>query len=141
MPRKIGGSGGQRPFRVGEALRHVLAEVFEKGEVRDPGLGGLPVTVTEVRMDAALRHATVFILPFGGGDAGPVLAALERARPFLRRRLADAVRLKHVPDLVFRADPSFDAAAHVDSLLRTPDVSRDLVGPGGDPGSEPADGT
>ncbi|TVR95388.1 MAG: 30S ribosome-binding factor RbfA [Rhodospirillales bacterium] len=140
MPLKGGGTAGQRPFRVGEAVRHVLADLFEKGEVRDPGLGNLPVTVTEVRMDAALRHATVYVFPLGGGDTAPVLAALERARPYLRRRLAAAFPFKRVPELQFRADQSFDEAQHIESLLRDPGVARDLSARKRDADAEDGDG-
>jgi ribosome-binding factor A len=116
----------QRQLRVGEELRHVLANVFEKGVIRDPGLAGVSVTVTEVRAGADLRTATVFVVPLGGGDADTMLSALTRARPFLRRRIAEEVRLKFVPDLVFRLDPSFDEAQHIERLLRDPAVARDL---------------
>lgn len=130
----------QRQLRIGEELRHVLAMMFEKGEIRDPGLVGISVTVTEVRVGADLRIATVFAVPLGGGDADAMLGALGRARPFLRRRIAEEVRLKFVPDLVFRLDPSFDEAQRIESLLRDPAVARDLErpeqeSPGGDDGT------
>lgn len=116
----------QRQLRVGEELRHVLASVFEKGVIRDPGLAGVSVTVSEVRVGADLRSATVFVVPLGGGNADAMLNALARARSFLRRRIAEAVRLKFVPDLIFRLDPSFDEAEHIEQLLRDPAVARDL---------------
>jgi ribosome-binding factor A len=130
----------QRQLRIGEELRHVLALVFEKGEIRDPGLAGVSVTVTEVRVGADLRIATTFVVPLGGGDSDAMLDALGRARPFLRRRIAEEVRLKFVPDLVFRLDPSFDEAQRIEELLRDPAVARDLdrseePGPGGDDGT------
>jgi ribosome-binding factor A len=126
----------QRQLRIGEELRHVLASVFEKGEIRDPGLVGVSVTVTEVRIGSDLRIGTVFVVPLGGGDAGGMLGALARARPFLRRRIAQEVRLKFVPDLIFRLDPSFDEAQRIEALLRDPAVARDLERP-----DEPAAGS
>jgi ribosome-binding factor A len=126
MVKKSSRGPTQRQLRVGEELRHVLANVFEKGVVRDPGLAGLSLTVTEVRAGADLRSATVFVVPLGGGDADTMLSALARARPFLRRRIADEVRLKFVPDLVFRLDASFDEAQRIERLLRDPAVARDL---------------
>ena len=116
----------QRQLRVGEELRHVLASAFEKGVIRDPGLAGVSVTVTEVRVGADLRSARVFVVPLGGGNADAMLSALARARSFLRRRIAEEVRLKFVPDLIFRLDPSFDEAQHIEQLLRDPAVARDL---------------
>jgi len=121
----------QRQLRVGEELRHALALILERGEARDPGLAGISVTVTEVRMGPDLRNATVFVMPLGGGDKDAVVAALTRAQPFLRRRLAGAVKLKYAPNISFCADPSFDEADHIDSLLQNPMVKRDLNGGGG----------
>ena len=126
MVKRIVRGPTQRQLRVGEELRHVLASVFEKGVIRDPGLAGVSVTVSEVRVGADLRSATVFVVPLGGGDAEAMLNALARARPFLRRRVAEEVRLKFVPDLTFRLDPSFDEAEHIEQLLRDPAVARDL---------------
>ena len=126
MVKKSSRGPTQRQLRVGEELRHVLANIFEKGVIRDPGLAGVSVTVTEVRAGADLRSATVFVVPLGGGEAEAMLSALARARPFLRRRIAEEVRLKFVPDLIFRLDPSFDEAQHIERLLRDPAVARDL---------------
>lgn len=136
--RKLGPSRkrgpSQRQLRVGEELRHVLAEILEKGEVHDPGLAGISVTVSEVRVGADLRHAVVYVAPLGGGDGAEMVAALERARPFLRRGVAQRVRLKFVPDLVFRLDTSFEYAAQIDDLLRR------VVHPEADPPPEPSSG-
>ncbi len=127
----------QRQLRVGEEIRHALAMFLERGEIRDPGLAGTPVTVTEVRISPDLRKAMVFVVPLGGGDAERVINALGRAKPFLRRQLARDVRLKYVPDLTFAEDTTFDEASRIDRLLHSPDVSRDLAADdGGDPETE-----
>lgn len=116
----------QRQLRVGAEIRHAFARILERGHFRDPDLQGVAVTVTEVRVSPDLRHATVFVLPFGGGDAAPLLKALKRAAGYLRGRLAHEVRLRHLPELVFVADTSFDRAAELDRLLASPAVARDL---------------
>ena len=116
----------QRQLRVGEELRHALANIFERGQVRDPGLEGVSVTITEVRMSPDLRNSTVFVMPLGGGDTGPLIDALRRAKPYLRSEVARTVRLKRVPDMDFRPDGSFDYARQVDALLSEPRVARDL---------------
>jgi len=118
MRRREARAPSQRQLRVGEEIRHALAWILERGDVRDPGLAGTPVTVTEVRVGPDLRIATVYVTRLGGGDAAAVLRALDRARPFLRRRVAAAVKLKFVPDLVFRSDTTFDRASRIDTLLR-----------------------
>lgn len=128
--------GEQRPpssrqLRVGEAIRHALAAALERGEVRDPGLHGNPVTVTEVRVSPDLGHATAFVVPFGlqpgSGEIAEIVAALNRAAPFLRHRVAEAVRTRYAPEIVFRADTTFDEAHRIHSLLTKPEVARDLA--------------
>ncbi len=125
MNKRVGKTPSQRQLRVGEELRHALAAVLERGEVRDPGLKGTSVTVTEVRISPDLRNATAFVLPLGGGDAAAVVAALTRARPFLRRRMARDVKLRHAPDISFQADTSFDTAGHIEALLKDPRSAAD----------------
>jgi ribosome-binding factor A len=117
----------QRQLRVGEEIRHALAWTLERGEVRDPGLAERAVTVTEVRVSPDLRQATAFVMPLGGADADAALAALGRARGYLRRRVAHEVTLRYVPELSFRLDPSFAAADHITALLNDPRVKRDLT--------------
>ncbi len=118
----------QRQLRVGEELRHALAWILERGEIRDPGLSGQTVTVTEVRISPDLRNATAFVIPLGGGDStDDVVDALNRAVPFVRRQMAKAVKLKYLPGLNFIADPSFDEARRINDLLTDPMVARDLA--------------
>ena len=119
----------QRQLRVGEEVRHALAWILERGELRDPALVKTPVTVTEVSVSPDLKNATCFVTPLGGGDAEVVRAvvdALERASKFLRHEIAHTVNLKHTPSLRFRHDASFDEAGHIDELLHRPEVARDL---------------
>jgi len=133
MTRQQHGTPSQRQLRVAEEIRHALAAVFERGLVRDPGLAGTSLTVTEVRVSPDLRQARVFVVPLGGGDAAASLAALARARPFLRREVARAVRLKFAPELAFEADASFDHAARISNLLASvappPEPEDDRNGP------------
>lgn len=117
----------QRQLRVGEEVRHALAQAFERGEVRDPALVGKTMTVTEVRISPDLKNATAFVMPLGGGEAEEAVAALNRAASFLRGWVGKQVRLRHVPKLNFRFDDSFDEAAHLDSLLHDPRVLRDVA--------------
>ena len=116
----------QRQLRVAEDIRHVLAGVFARGEIRDPELADVAVTVNEVRIGPDLKRATVFVTRLGRSDIAEKLPALRRAAPFLRAQLAKQLRLRVAPDLSFVADTSIDYAMHVDELLRSPDVARDL---------------
>ena len=128
----------QRQLRVGEELRHALAAIFERGELRDPALA-VPITVTEVRMSPDLRQALVFVMPLGGIGSEGLLAALIRARGYLRRRIAAAVRLRSAPNLNFRMDVSFQSAGHINQLLHSPYVARDLRSDAAEPGATEAD--
>ena len=126
MPRQRTQPPGQRQLRMGEEIRHALAHIFEREDFRDPALSGVKLTVTEVRPSPDLRHARVYVVPLGGGNVDGVLKGLVRVKPFLRRRLAEHIVSKFVPDLTFSADTSFDRAAHIASLMQQPSVARDL---------------
>lgn len=128
----------QRQQRVGELVRHALAEVLQRGEVQDPVLASHPVTVPEVRMSPDLKIATAYVMPLGGKDERPVLEALERNRKALRAEVARRVDLKFAPELRFRRDETFDEAARIDALLRSEKVRQDTERPLGEP---PEDGT
>ncbi len=126
MQRGESRSRNQRQLRVGEVIRHVLAQMLERGEANDPGLAGVSITVTEVRISPDLRNATVFVMPLGGANREAVVESLNRAAPFFRRRIGGEVDLRRLPNLSFQIDSSFDTADRIDALLRTPDVSADL---------------
>ena len=119
----------QRQLRVGEELRHAIAQVLERGDIRDPDVAGRPVTVTEVSVSPDLRNATVFVVPLGGGDPKPLLAGLKRVRPYLRHEVAKQVQLRLVPDLSFAADDTFEQASRIEALLHSPEVLRDVGRP------------
>ena len=138
MARKTTKKTGQRPLRVGEELRHVLAQILERGELRDPDLAGAVVTVTEVRMSPDLRNATVFVSPLGGTDSEKIVAALRRAAPFLRRRVADTVQLRYAPNLRIELDTSFDYAQLIGRRLAevVPDDADGDEVPGEDAGDD-----
>jgi ribosome-binding factor A len=116
----------QRQLRVGELIRHALADMLTRGEVHDPVIEGHLITVPEVRMTADLRLATIYVVPLGGRDTEAVLAALERSKRFLRGEIARHVNLKFAPEIRFRVDERFDEAERIEKLLRTPAVKRDL---------------
>ena len=128
MAQKQNSSAGpsQRQQRVAELVRHALAEVLQRGDIQDPVLGSHVVTVPEVRMSPDLKLATAYIMPLGGQDEAPVIAALDRHKKILRQEVARRVNLKYAPELRFRRDETFDEAARIDQLLRIEKVQRDL---------------
>jgi len=122
-----GGEPSQRMLRVGELIRHTLAELLTKSAIHDPVLEGEVVTVPDVRMSPDLKLATVYIMPLGGRHVSEVLAALDRHKPFVRGEIARRVNLRYAPDVRFKADPSFEEGARIDALLASPKVQQDLA--------------
>ncbi len=118
--------GSQRQLRVGEQVRHAIADILAQGSVHDADLEGHIITVPEVRMSPDLKLATIYVMPLGGRDTEVILAALERNKKFLRGEVARRVNLKFAPDLRFRVDERFDEAERIEKLLRTPAVQKDL---------------
>lgn len=125
-PRGGTSGGSQRQLRVGELVRHAVAEILSQGSVHDEALEGHIITVPEVRMSPDLKLATIYVMPLGGRDIDNVIAALDRNKKFLRGEIAHRVNLKFAPDIRFRTDERFDEAERIEKLLRTPAVQRDL---------------
>jgi ribosome-binding factor A len=116
----------QRQLRVGEEIRHLLAELLERGDMRDPELRDARITVTSVDVSPDLRNATAFIMPLGGQDKERLLAAMRRAAPWFRARVGEKAGLRSAPEIRFQIDTTFDEADKIGALLRRPDVARDI---------------
>jgi ribosome-binding factor A len=116
----------QRQLRVGELIRHALAEMLARGEIYDDVLAAHLVTIPEVRMSPDLRLASIYVMPLGGKDVKPVLAALERNKKYIRGEIAHQVNLKFAPDIRFMADETFDEADRIERLLASDKVRKDL---------------
>ena len=109
----------QRRLRMGETVRHRLAEIMLRASFRDPQLQGLDlVTISEVEMTADLRDATVFVSVLGRADADETVRALDRAAGYFRGELGRSLDAKFTPRLRFRRDPSFGEADRVETLIR-----------------------
>jgi len=120
--------GSQRQLRVGELIRHELADMLSRGDIHDPVIEGHMITVPEVSVTADLRLATIYIMPLGGRDEKDVLGAFDRNKRYIRGEIARRVNLKFAPEIRFRVDERFDEAERIEKLLRTPVVQRDLRG-------------
>jgi len=120
--------GSQRQLRVGELIRHELADMLSRGDIHDAVIEAHMITVPEVRMSADLRLATVYIMPLGGRDEAAVLDALDRNKRYVRGEISRRVDLKFAPEIRFRIDERFDEAERIEKLLRTAEVQRDLGG-------------
>src|SRR5712691_2220811 len=122
-------AASQRQLRVGEELRHALAQLLRPGELRDPALREANITVTEVRVSPDLKNATAFVMPLAGTNEADIMAGLKRCAPFLKARVARMVELRQAPNIVFAVDTAFDSAARLAALLHRPEVERDLHPP------------
>jgi len=126
MKRAPQSGPSQRQLRVGEEIRHALAEIFLRTEFHDPGLARAHLTISEVRMSPDLKHAAVFVTQLGNKDISPLLPALARVSPFLRAQIAPRLGLRVTPDLKFLADAALEQATRINRLLHQPEVARDL---------------
>ena len=104
-------------LRVGEMIRHALAEMLTRGDIHDDVLASHVITIPEVRMSPDLKLATVYVMPLGGKDVVPVIAALDANKKYIRTEVAHTINLKFAPDLRFRQDVSFEEATRIDRLI------------------------
>lgn len=114
-------------LRVGEQVRAAITQVLQRGDVRDPLIESTVISISEVRMSPDLKLATAYVTPLGVADHAAVIEALNKHAKFIRGRLGPHLRqMKYMPDVGFRDDTSFENYQKIDSLLRSPEVSRDL---------------
>lgn len=116
----------QRQLRVGELIRRTLADVLNRGDIHDPDLNRMSITVSEVRTSPDLKIATAFVLPLGGQGRAEAIEALARNKYELRRALGKEMTMKYTPDLRFLIDESFDRMDDTNRLLNSAEVKRDL---------------
>ena len=117
----------QRMLRVGELIRHKVAEMLVRGELHDDVIAGHSITIPEVRLSPDLKLATVYVMPLGGKDIKPVIEALMRHRKYIRAQVAHTLDLRYAPDLRFREDETFEEATRIDRLLDSPKVKQDTM--------------
>ena len=122
----------QRMLRVGELIRRTMSEILAQGSLHDPELDGVSITVGEVRVTPDLKRATAYVLPLGGTNREAILAALRRNKPEIRHQIGRGMTLKHVPDLKFEIDETFDRMDATRRLFADEKVRRDLEAPSED---------
>jgi ribosome-binding factor A len=128
MPRSRAKAGPtQRQLRVGEMLRHALSEILLRGDIRDPDLAGVSVTITQVIPSGDMRHATVYCEPLGGKNADKIIPALNRHKAYLRGEMGRTIALKFTPELRFVEDKSFAEAEKIEIILKSARVQQDLA--------------
>jgi ribosome-binding factor A len=126
-PKFDNGGPSQRQLRVGEALRHAIADILFRNEIQDPDLSGVSVTITQVKPSPDMRYATVYCEPLGGQNADVIVKALNRHKGFLRGEMGHRLTMKFTPELRFVEDESFAEAQKIEDILKSDRVSRDLA--------------
>ena len=116
----------QRQLRVGELIRRTLSDVLMQGDVHDPELNALSITVSEVRASPDLKIATAYVLPLGGDKREEAIQALARNKHELRRAIGKEMSLKYAPDLRFLIDDTFDKLDESRRLFSQDKVRQDL---------------
>ncbi|MBD3665727.1 30S ribosome-binding factor RbfA [Sulfitobacter aestuariivivens] len=119
----------QRQLRVGETIRRALSEVLSRGDVHDPELNAMSITVGEVRTSPDLKIATAYVLPLGGKGQEDLLKLLARNKGELRRQVSRKLTLKFAPDLRFQLDQTFDQMDETRRMLSDVRVRRDAEAP------------
>jgi ribosome-binding factor A len=120
------GGPSQRQLRAAELVRHALVAIIARETLRDPDLVGASITIGEVRASPDLKHMTAFVSALGPADPQAIARGLARSAGFLRSKLARQIDLRFTPELHFQPDVSYDEARHIDELLASPEVARDL---------------
>jgi ribosome-binding factor A len=122
-----GSNKAQRQLRVGELIRRSLSMVLARGDVHDPALNAMSITVGEVRCSSDLKIATVYVMPLGGGGREEAIDALKRNKGELRHHIGKDVSLKYSPDLRFVIDQTFDQMDATREMLSRAEVRRDVA--------------
>lgn len=126
MTRRSGKAPTQRQLRVGEEIRHALAQIIARADFRDPALVDASISVSEVRVSPDLRNATVFVSDLGGGNTDEVVSGLNRASGHLRHEYSRQSTTKYIPRFKFKRDDALDEALKINRLLQDPKVQADL---------------
>jgi ribosome-binding factor A len=116
----------QRQLRIGELVRHKLAEMLSRGEIHDDIIASHVITVPEVRLSPDLKLASAYVVTLGGDDSAVVIEALNRNKKYIRAQVAQAVNLKFAPDIRFLRDETFEEASRIDQLLASSKVRQDI---------------
>lgn len=108
----------QRQLRVGEQIRHIVAETLVRGHFKNPVLlDGGKVTVTEVRVSPDLKQATAYVISLGGSNMDEILPALNDEAAAFQREIGRQSEIKFTPKMRFRLDESFDNAQRLENIL------------------------
>ncbi len=118
-PNNQNNGPSQRQLRVGEQIRHIIAETLLRGHFRDEVLINMAanITVTEVRPSPDLKQAIAYVISLGGDKMDILLPALNQNAPAFQKDINDKANLKFTPKVRFKEDTSFESVQKLDSIL------------------------
>lgn len=122
---------GHRQGRMGEEIRKIISDLLFKG-LKDPRLSAM-ISITAVEVTSDGSYATVYLSVLGmdpdaekaAAQHQDTLDALNRAKGFIRKEIGRQIKLRHVPDLIFKIDKSLEYGRHIDELISTLDIRHD----------------
>jgi len=109
----------QRGLRIGEDIRHRLAQILIRRETHIQELDQSPITLSEVSVSADLSKARIYVMTLGGTDIDRVVAVLNEYAPILRHQTAQQIHLRRMPAFIFVRDDSFEQADRMNKLFST----------------------
>ena len=116
----------QRQLRVAEEIRHVLGKMLSQDEVFIEGLAPSFIMITQVTISPDLSYATAYVETIGNVNSDEQIVLLNRHKGVFRYRIGKSVRLRIVPDIIFKSDTRFAASQYINDLLNTPQVRADV---------------
>lgn len=122
----------QRQLRVGEQLRHIIAETMARGHFHHEALLDADVTVAEVRVTPDLKQAKAYVMSLGGANMEEILPALNEEAHVFQKEIGRQQNMKFTPKIKFVRDESFDEAQKIDDLLRSVHIPEDTTESDGD---------
>ncbi len=125
MPRHSSAGPSQRQLRIGEQIKHIVAEVLRRGHFRSAALfdSSAVVTVTEVRVSPDIKNATAYVIGLGDADIDAIIPALNDEASTFQKEIGRQITTKFTPRVRFVRDESFEYGSRIDEILR--DIKRD----------------
>lgn len=123
MKSHLGQKGpSQRQLRVGEQIKHIIAETLQRGHFAHEALLNTGITVSEVRVTPDLRNAKAYVMSLGGENIDAILPALNAESQAFSKAINAQSNMKFTPKVRFVRDESFEEAQRIDQLLRDIDI-------------------
>lgn len=117
----------QRQLRVGQEIKKLIAQMLERGELRDPVLSETFITVTEVRVSSDLKYATAYVMTLNGEKLEETIDSLNESSWLFKKQIGAKLQLRYTPNLRFVEDESFKQVDKIEQLLNNPKVKEDLA--------------